>query len=138
MKKLTILITLLIVIQFIPYGKNHTNPNIIQEPNWDSSQTKQLFLKTCGDCHSYETKYPWYADIAPLSWVVQFDINLGRKHLNISSFDVKDIEPGKVAITELEENEMPPLPYKLVHSKSKLSYDEKIQLIKGLKNTFEN
>jgi len=133
-----IIITLFIVIQFVPYGKKHINPKVLQEPNWDSSQTKQLFLKACGDCHSNETKYPWYADIAPISWVVQFDINLGRKHLNISSFDVKDIEKGKIAITELEENEMPPLPYKLIHSKSKLSDNEKIQLINGLKNTFEN
>ena len=137
MKKLIIAIILLGIIQFVPYGIEHTKENVIQEPNWDSSQTKQLFLKACGDCHSNEIKYPWYADIAPISWLIQHDIKDGREHLNISVWGLQKRNKGKDAAEELEENDMPPLPYLLMHPESKLSKDERIKLINGLKNTFE-
>jgi len=136
MKKTIYFIIVLIVIQFIPFGKEHTNPKIINEPNWNNIKTKKLFYKACGDCHSYKTKWPSYSNYAPASWLISYDVNEGREHLNINEkFSRKDIEE---AIEEIEENEMPPLPYKIMHKNEQLTDNEKKELINGLKETFLN
>jgi len=133
-KKLLYIVIILVVIQFIPYGKDHTNPKVVNEPNWDSVRTKELFYKACGDCHSNKTKWPSYSNIAPISWIIAHHIDEGREHLNINENpSKKDI---KEAIEETEEDEMPPFPYKLMHKEARLSKKEKKDLINGLKNTF--
>ena len=63
----------LLIIQFVPYGRDHTNPPVIAEPAWDSPQTRALFFRACADCHSNETKWPWYSTIAPASWLITRD-----------------------------------------------------------------
>jgi hypothetical protein len=73
----------LIVIQVIPYGRDHTNPPVIEEPVWDSAQTRDLAVRACFDCHSNETVWPWYSNVAPLSWLVQSDVEEGRETLNL-------------------------------------------------------
>ena len=45
-----------LLIQLIPYGRNHTNPPVVQEPQWDSPQTRELAVRACYDCHSNEYK----------------------------------------------------------------------------------
>jgi mono/diheme cytochrome c family protein len=75
MKKIVIgvLITVLLfflVIQLLPLGKQHTNPPVLQEPAWDSQQTRQLAQRACFDCHSNETVWPWYGTVAPVSWLI--------------------------------------------------------------------
>jgi len=66
---LGVLVGLLVVIQFVPYGRAHTNPPVAQEPIWDSPQTRELARRACFDCHSNETMWPWYSNIAPISWI---------------------------------------------------------------------
>ena len=124
------------VIQLIPYGKNHTNPNVQNEPKWDSKDTRALFMRACGDCHSFETKWPWYSNVAPISWLVQSDVNEGREHFNTSMWGLQKKNKSKDAYEELEDSEMPPLIYTLNHPKAKLSKQEKERLISGLKKTF--
>ena len=137
MKKfLIITLLLLIAIQFIPYGKNHTNPPVIAEPNWDSPQTRTLFMRACGDCHSHETKWPWYSNIAPVSWLVYHDVVEGREHFNISAWGHQKKNEGDEAAEELEEGEMPLKPYLLAHPEARLNKQEKALLIEGLKKTF--
>jgi len=65
-----IVIALLLLIQLIPYGKNHTNPTVVGQPKWDSQQTRDLAKRACFDCHSNETIWPWYSNVAPISWLV--------------------------------------------------------------------
>ncbi len=137
MKKfLIITLLLLVAIQFIPYGKDHTNPPVIAEPNWDSPQTRALFMRACGDCHSHETKWPWYSNIAPVSWLVYHDVVEGREHFNISAWGHQKKNEGEDAAEELEEGEMPLKPYLLAHPEARLSKQEKALLIEGLKKTF--
>ncbi len=137
MKKFIIITLLLLVaIQFIPYGKDHTNPPVIAEPNWDSPQTRTLFMRACGDCHSHETKWPWYSNIAPVSWLVYHDVVEGREHFNISAWGHQKKNEGEDAAEELEEGEMPLKPYLLAHPEARLSKQEKALLIEGLKKTF--
>jgi len=136
MNKLFIGIGLVVVMQFIPYGTNHANPEIVQEPNWDSIKTKELFNKACADCHSNETKYPWYANIAPVSWLIQHDIDEGREHFNVSMWNQQSKNKGEDAAEELEDGEMPMGIYALMHKEAVLTAQEKEDLIKGLKATF--
>ena len=136
-KKIIIgVVALFILIQFIPYGKDHTNPPVIQEPQWDSMRTRELFMRACGDCHSHETKWPWYSHIAPISWLVYRDVQEGRKHFNVSAWGYQRKNEGEEAAKELAEGEMPPLLYLLAHPEARLSAKEKKELIEGLWRTF--
>ncbi|MDP3586453.1 MAG: heme-binding domain-containing protein [Sulfuricurvum sp.] len=125
-----------VAIQFVPYGKNHTNPHIISEPQWDSPRTKELFNNACADCHSHETKYPWYSDVAPVSWLLQRDIDEGREHFNVSTWGAQKKNEGKEAAKEVREGEMPPWFYLPTHPEAKLTDIQKQELVNGLEKTF--
>jgi len=137
MKKIIfIVLALFILIQFIPYGKDHTNPAVIAEPKWDSLETRALFMKACVDCHTNETKWPAYSNVAPISWIVYHHVVDGREHFNISAWGHQKKNKGKDAAEELEEGEMPLKSYLLAHPEAKLTDTETKLLIQGLKNTF--
>lgn len=130
------LIAAAVAIQFIPYGKDHTNPPVVSEPQWDSPRTKELFTRACADCHSNETKYPWYSNIAPVSWLVAHDIDEGREKFNVSMLGVQKKNKVKDAADEVKEGEMPMWFYTIPHPEAKLSSNEKQELISGLEKTF--
>ena len=125
-----------VAIQFVPYGKNHTNPPVVSEPQWDSPRTKELFDNACANCHSHQTTYPWYSNIAPLSWLIQRDVNEGREHFNVSAWGAQKKNEGEDAAKELREGEMPPWFYLPTHPEARLSDAEKQELISGLEKTF--
>lgn len=129
-------LALLIGIQFVPYGKNHTNPPIISEPQWDSPRTKELFNNACANCHSHQTTYPWYSNVAPVSWLLARDVTEGREHFNVSAWGAQKKNKGKDAAKEVREGEMPPWFYLPTHPEAKLSDTEKQELISGLEKTF--
>ena len=124
------------LIQLIPYGKDHKNPKVTKEVEWDSPKTKELFYRACGNCHSNKTKWPWYSNIAPISWLVMHDVQEGREHLNVSQWSKDYVKNGKKAAHEVIEGDMPPLIYKINHPEARLSKEEKDQLIIGLQKTF--
>ena len=81
---LVVLIVIFAIFQFIPsYEKSNPKFDISKEIKV-SKELKEIFRRSCYDCHSYETKWPWYADIAPMKWVVRRDVVEGRKALNFS------------------------------------------------------
>lgn len=125
-----------VVIQFIPYGKNHVNPPVVSEPKWDSPRTKELFTNACANCHSNQTTYPWYSNIAPLSWLIEHDVQEGRAILNVSVWGIQKKNEGNEAAKEVREGEMPPLYYLPTHPEAKLSESQKQELIGGLEKTF--
>jgi len=129
-------IALFLLIQFIPYGKDHTNPKVLAEPNWDTPQTREIFMRACGDCHSNETKWPWYSNVAPISWSVYHHVMEGREHFNVSMWGYQKKNEGEDAAEEVEEGEMPLFSYLIAHPEARLSDKEKKMLIEGLKNTF--
>ncbi|MDD5405904.1 MAG: heme-binding domain-containing protein [Sulfurovaceae bacterium] len=131
-----ILVAAVILIQFIPYGKDHTNPPVISEPKWDSPQTRELFMKSCGDCHSNETKWPYYSNIAPISWSVYSHVEEGREAFNVSDWNQTDHEHAQKAANEVREDEMPLASYLIAHPKARLDEATKGKLIQGLVNTF--
>ena len=139
LKSKTIILSLVVgavLIHFIPYGKDHITPPVLTEPQWDSAKTKELFHNTCANCHSHETIYPWYSNIAPISWLIQSDVDEGRAHLNISVLGIQKKNKVKDAAQEVREGEMPPFFYLPLHPEAKLSDADKAALIKGLENTF--
>ena len=135
-KAVLTIVGLSVLIQFVPYGRDHTNPEVLSEPRWDSPRTKELFMRVCGDCHSNETKWPWYSSIAPVSWLVAYDVHEGREHFNVSMWGVQEENEGDEAAEEVREGEMPPFGYLLAHPEARLDEAEKRELIDGLVRTF--
>ncbi len=123
------------IIQFIPFAGAKTNPPIIAEPTWDSPETKTLVQRACYDCHSNETKWPWYSNIAPVSWLVIHDTNEGRSKLNFSQWGIGKQEAEEAA-EMVEKGEMPPGIYLPTHPEARLTAEEKAKLISGLEATF--
>jgi hypothetical protein len=124
-----------LLIQAVPYGREHTNPPVTGEPAWDAPQTRTLARLACFDCHSNETVWPAYASIAPMSWLVQRDVDEGRAVLNFSEWPRLQQE-AKEAAEEVLEGEMPPVAYRLVHAHARLSAIDRNQLAQGLARTF--
>lgn len=124
-----------LAIQLIPYGRNHTNPPVTREPKWDSPQTRALAARACFDCHSNLTKWPWYSNVAPMSWLAQRDVDGGRAQFNFSEWD----KPQDVSIGDLADairgGSMPPWFYVIPHPNANLSTAEKNALISGLTAT---
>ncbi len=126
-----------LLIQLIPFGRDHTNPPVVAEPPWDSPQTRASFMLACGDCHSNETVWPWYSSIAPISWLVQHDVDEGREYLNISEWGTREFEAEEAAEV-YKEGEMPPVQYYPTHPDARLSATERSTFMQGLVNTFGN
>lgn len=122
------LVLALIAIQFVPYGRDHANPSVRMEPAWDSPETRELARRACFDCHSNEVEWPWYSNIAPVSWLVQYDVDEGREELNFSEWK-RGSDDGKEAAKELNKGSMPPWFYMALHPQAKLTAEEKARLI---------
>ena len=129
------LVALALLIQLVPYGHNHTNPAVVAEPNWDSPQTKALFDRACADCHSNDTVWPWYSNIAPVSWLVQRDVEEGRSRLNSSVWGTQRIETGEISEV-IRGGEMPMPVFLITHPEARLTQAEKDTLIQGLLASF--
>ncbi len=129
------------LIQLIPYGRDHTNPPVTAEPSWDSPRTRELAKQACFDCHSNETVWPWYTSIAPASWLVQRDVDEGRSRMNFSEWPQLPAGGGAAIAGEtaevVDDGEMPPIQYRLIHSGARLSDAEKQELIAGLKASLQ-
>lgn len=128
------LLVVAVAIQFVPYGRDHDNPPVTAEPAWDSPRTRELAKGTCFDCHSNETIWPWYSHVAPMSWLVQYDVEEGRRVLNFSEWDKPQKEAHEAADT-VREGEMPLWFYVPTHPDADLSDADKQALINGLEAT---
>lgn len=124
-------IALFLLIQAVPYGRQHVNPPVVQEPKWASPEMRAMTQRACFDCHSNETVWPWYSNVAPVSWLVQHDVEEGRSKVNFSEWDAS-VEVDEI-IEVLQDGEMPPLQYFPMHPEAKLSDAERTQLVDGWK-----
>ncbi len=129
------LLAALVLIQLVPYGRAHTNPPAQTEPQWANAETKALFDRACADCHSNRTKWPWYSNVAPVSWFVQKHVDEGRYYFNVNVPGFGE-DAGKNAAKEVREGGMPHPTYLPMHPEARLSAAEKQQLIAGLIATF--
>ncbi len=78
------------LIQLIPV--NHSNPPATAQLKWDSTQTEDLARRACMDCHSNETVWPWFSYVAPISWLIYYDVQTGRGVMNFSEYNVTSLK----------------------------------------------
>ena len=124
------MLILAVLIQLVPFGHSHKNPAATKEPDWEPPETASLFHRACYDCHSDQTKWPWYSNVAPVSWLVRRDVNGGRRHLNFSRWNEPQRHAKDVA-NEVKQGDMPPWFYLPMHPNARLSEAEKLMLISG-------
>jgi cytochrome c551/c552 len=92
-----------------------------------------LLRRACYDCHSHKTVWPWYAGVAPISWLVAHDVAEGREKLDFSTWNAyapgKRVKKLRESAKEIAEGEMPPWQYTLVHPEARLSDAERARLL---------
>ena len=125
---------LLVLIQLIrPSQMNPPVTGKIQAP----AEVITLLERACYDCHSNETKWPWYSQVAPVSWLVSRDVNDARKHLNFSEWE--NYEAGRKLkkleelVEEVGEGEMPLAIYLPLHPEAKLTAADRSVLVEWAK-----
>lgn len=128
------LVVLFGLLQLVPYGRTHSNPRRRAEPAWDSPRTRELAVRACFNCHSNETKWPWYADVAPMSWLVQFDVDTAREVMNLSEWQRPYTLSGNAG-QRVRDGIMPPYKYKMAHPEANLTPEEATELARGLDAT---
>ena len=129
------IVALFLVIQLVPYGRDHSNPPVTQAASFDDPRTAQLVDDACGACHSNMTNWPLEAGIAPTSWLIQHDVEDARRILNFSEWDRPQPELERV-LEAISGGEMPPLQYKVLHPSARLPAAEKDELTQGLSATY--
>jgi hypothetical protein len=121
------------LIQVVPYGRAHSNGSIVAEPKWPDAQTRALVVRACFDCHSNEVKYPWYSNVAPISWLVAEHVSDGREAVNFSNFRAGG-EGSDNVIEAIREGSMPPSYFTRfgLHHQAKLTKAEMDKLVASL------
>lgn len=119
------LLALLAGIQLWPAGR--TNPPV--ESDLDAPpEVESVLRRACYDCHSNETRWPWYAYVAPVSWSIVHDVDEAREELNFSAWGryaaEKRAKRAEKAVEEVEEGEMPLASYVRMHPEAAVSADE--------------
>lgn len=135
-KILLVLLTALVIIQFIHPKKNKSEgpqPNFIGNSFFIPDDVKTIMAKACNDCHSNNSTYPWYANFQPVHWWLEKHIKDGKKHLNFDEYSHKPLRyqfhKMEETVEMVKEGEMPLNSYTWTHKDAKLSKDEKDKLI---------
>lgn len=119
-------IALILLAQLWPVER--TNPvgsSDIQAP----AEIKEILRAACYDCHSNETRWPWYGYVAPASWLLAHDVAEARDHFNLSEWDSVPVDERRGLLRkmweEVDEGGMPLPIYRLVHPEARLSEEQK-------------
>lgn len=129
-------LTLLLLAQAVPYGRSHANPRPTKPVAFVTTHGQRLFTEACGDCHSDLTRWPWYSNVAPMSWLVQNDVNGGRGAFNVSEWDKPQPELGDI-VDQVTGGGMPPAQYKLIRSAATLSKGQRSELAAELTRIYK-
>ncbi len=126
MKKFIIFLLIVLAgIQFIPVERS--NPPIKQEMPMPNN-LKEVLVRACYDCHSNSTEWKWYSKVAPVSFLISYDVKEGREHLNFTEWDYHSMKEDKIKEEIWEEvlkERMPPWSYRIFNPKGKLSDEDK-------------
>lgn len=122
-------IVLFVLAQLVPVSRTNPPPQgVVDAP----PAVKAILERSCYDCHSRETRWPWYAHVAPASWLVAYDVHHARKHLDFTAWDTytpkRRAKKIGAAWDEVHEGDMPLFYYLPLHPKARLSDADK-QLI---------
>jgi len=132
-----IILAILVIIQFIRPSKNIStvvSQNDISKHYTVPDGVKKILEISCNDCHTNNTEYPWYTNIQPVGWWMQWHVTEGKGHLDFSEFAAYTPKRQHHKLEETErlvkEGEMPLNSYLWIHTDAKLSPEQKDQLIK--------
>jgi len=138
-------VVVFIIMQFFRIDK--TNPpidasvdmiNVAQVP----TEVSSILKTSCYDCHTNESVYPWYTNVAPVSWWIKKHVNEGRDELNFSEWGSYSLRRKDHKLDEIiemvEENEMPLPSYLIGHGDADLSAEQKAQIIDWAKAVRED
>lgn len=121
-----------VLVQFLPLKKNQdatVGANDITKVYPVPDNVHALLQKSCYDCHSNNTTYPWYSHVQPIGWWLNDHVGEGKHHLNFSEFGTystkRKIKKLKEVAGTINEGEMPLSSYTLIHTNAKLSNEEK-------------
>lgn len=111
-----------VALQFVPVDRS--NPPVTAPLAADAA-TMEVLRRCCYDCHSNEVSWPWYAYVAPASWLVAHDVEEGRAELNFSSWgemsEGKRLSKASEMVEEIVEGHMPPSEYLILHGDARPS-----------------
>ena len=120
---------LLLVAQLVPVRRD--NPPAQGEVS-TPPEIRAILERSCYDCHSRETRWPWYAYVAPVSWLLVRDVHEGREHLDFTAWDTYSDKKRRKRVgevwEEVEEGEMPLWFYLPLHPEARLSQDDLARL----------
>jgi cytochrome c551/c552 len=125
------LIAVLIVVQFVPVAR--VNPTERGQPAVPS-EVQALLQRACYDCHSNETRWPWYSSVAPVSFLIARGVTAGRKELNFSLWngynERRKARKLKEIAEQVKQGKMPQWYYVSLHPDAKLSPADRQLIIK--------
>jgi heme-binding protein len=94
---------------------------------------RNVLANACGNCHSQNTDWPWYSQVAPFSWLIENDVKRAREHLNLSRWNTLDAVEQRSLLTAIatvvENREMPLHKYLIFHGEARLSPEDSLQVI---------
>lgn len=126
-----------ILLQFVPVER--TNPAVTSQVP-ASPEVLAVLRRACYDCHSNETRWPWYSRVAPISWRVAHHVEEARGDLNFSEWPLFDLEFQELAFHEIEEQiaeeKMPLWDYLLLHPRARLSEKDRQILLEWARGQF--
>jgi len=125
----------MVVMQF--YRPPRTNPPSDATASFEAVVSPHLEVgaavrRACGDCHSNETTWPWYSNVAPMSWLISRDVVEGRAHLNLSEWNLYGPEKSRARIADMckeaTAGEMPLWNYTVLHPNARLGQQDVTRL----------
>jgi hypothetical protein len=137
MKKILKFIAVVLFVAFVAiqfYRPDWANPPIIQAETLEASaaipeEVAPILTRSCNDCHSNKTVYPWYSNVSPFSWLLADHINEGRRELNFSIWNTYTAKKKRHKYDEICEQvtsgEMPHNQYLWLHREAQLSAEDK-------------
>ena len=138
-----ILLAVFVLIQFIRPDKNQSTSQklttditgIYVVPN----DVQTILKNACYDCHSNNTKYPWYVNIQPVGWFMAGHIKNGKKELNFNEYGTYSSKRQRNKLKrmkeQIEENKMPLSSYTLLHREARLTANQKEQITRWIDST---
>lgn len=134
-KIMLVLLAALVVIQFIHPKKNTSEgpqPNYIGNNYAVPAEVKTILDKACNDCHSNNTRYPWYAKLQPVDWWMNDHVVDGKKEINFDEYTNRSpryqYHKMEEVIEQVKEREMPLKSYTWTHKDARLTSDERVKL----------
>lgn len=120
------LVAFLLLAQLVPIDRS--NPPVTAEVPAPPA-VRAILERSCYDCHSNQSRWPWYGYVAPLSWVMAYDIHEARDHVNFSTWDAytekKRVDMLEEVWEQVDEGEMPFFVYLPLHPEAELSEADK-------------